>query len=74
LPPHELRPTPWGTSLAPAEAWERFDDAVEALSRARTGLSVTSIAQAFGQLSAATWELADAVDREDRQQQAARAD
>jgi hypothetical protein len=63
LPPHELRPAPWRESLAPADAWERFDDAVAGLSRARTGLSVAAISQAFGQLSAAAWELADAVDR-----------
>jgi hypothetical protein len=63
LPPHELRPAPWRESLAPAEKWERFDDAVEGLSRARTGLSVAAIAQAFDLLSAATWDLADAVDR-----------
>jgi predicted outer membrane lipoprotein len=63
LPPHELRPAPWRESLAPAEVWERFDEAVEGLSRARTGLSVAAISQAFGILSAAAWELADAVDR-----------
>lgn len=73
LPPHELRPAPWRTSLAPAEVWQRFDDAVQALSQARTGLSVPSIAQAFGQLSAAAWELADAVDRGARPQSATRA-
>jgi hypothetical protein len=63
LPPRELRSAPWRESLAPAEAWERFDYAVEGLSRARTGLSVVAIAQAFGELSAAAWDLADAVDR-----------
>ncbi len=63
LPPHELRPAPWRESLAPSDTWVRFDDAVAGLSRARTGLSVAAISQAFGQLSAAAWELADAVDR-----------
>lgn len=63
LPPHELRPAPWRESLAAPDAWERFDDAVTGLSRARTGLSVAAISQAFGQLSAAVWELADSVDR-----------
>jgi hypothetical protein len=63
LPPRELRPAPWRDALAPTEAWERFDDAVEGLSRARTGLSVAAIAQAFGELSAAAFELADAIDR-----------
>jgi hypothetical protein len=63
LPPRELRPAPWRESLAPVEVWERFDFAVQGLSRARTGLSVTAISQAFGELSAAAFELADAVDR-----------
>jgi hypothetical protein len=63
LPPRELRPAPWRDSLAPAEIWERFDDAIEALSRARTGLSVAAISRAFGELAAAAWELADAVER-----------
>ena len=63
LPPRELRPALWRASLAPVEVWERFDDAVEGLSRARTGLSVTAISQAFGELSAAAFELADAVER-----------
>jgi hypothetical protein len=63
LPPRELRPAPWRESLATGEAWERFDFAVEGLSRARTGLSVTAISQAFRELSTAAFELADAVDR-----------
>jgi len=74
LPPRELRPTRWRESLAPVEVWERFDDAVEGLSRARTGLSVTAISQAFGALSAAAFELADAVDRARRGSRAAAAD
>ncbi len=67
LPPHELRPAAWRESLAPSESWERFDDAVAGLSHARTGLSVVAISQAFGVLSAAAWELADAVERTRRQ-------
>ena len=67
LPPQELRPAPWRPSLAPGGAWERFDDAVEALSRARTGVSVVAIAQAFGQLSSAAWELAEAIEQGQRQ-------
>jgi hypothetical protein len=66
LPPQELRPASWRSSLAPEEIWERFDEAVESLSRARTGVSVVAIAQAFGQLSAAAWELAEAVQRGQR--------
>ena len=67
LPPQELRPASWRGSLAPADAWQRFDDAVDGLSRARTGVSVAAIAQAFGQLSSAAWELADAVEKGQRQ-------
>jgi hypothetical protein len=67
LPPQELRPAPWRPSLAPAEMWERFDEAVEALSRARTGVSVLAIAQAFGQLSATAFDLAQAVEQGQRQ-------
>jgi hypothetical protein len=73
LPPRELRPAPWRDSLGPPEAWERFDYAVEGLSRARTGLSVTAITQAFAELSAAAFELADAVDRARRGSRAATA-
>ena len=66
--PHELRPAPPGASRSHrSEAWERFDDAVAGLSRARTGLSVAAISHAFGVLSAAAWELADAVERTRRQ-------
>jgi hypothetical protein len=74
LPPHELRSAPWRSSLAPTETWERFDDAVKTLSSARTGVSVTAIAHAFGQLAAAAWELADAVDRAARPRRAADAE
>ncbi len=72
LPPQELRPAPWRSSLAPADVWERFDQAIEELSRARTGLSVESIARAFGQLAAAAWDLADAIDAAVRAPAAAR--
>jgi hypothetical protein len=61
-PPRELRPAPWRESLAPAEAWERFDEAVEALSRARTGVSVQAISQAFSGLSTAAWQLVEKID------------
>jgi hypothetical protein len=67
LPPQELRDAPWRSSLAPTDLWERFDEAVQALSRARTGVSVVAIAQAFGRLSFAAWDLADAVERGQRQ-------
>jgi hypothetical protein len=66
LPPQELRAASWRASLAPDELWERFDEAVDGLSRARTGVSVVAIAQAFGQLSSAAWDLADAVEQRRR--------
>lgn len=62
LPPHELRPAPWRPSLAPTDLWERFDEAVETLSQARTGVSVIAIARAFGQLAEAAWALEVALD------------
>jgi hypothetical protein len=67
LPPQELRPAPWRSSLAPEGDWERLDEAIAALSRARTGVSVLAISQAFGQLSTAAFELGQAVEREERQ-------
>lgn len=73
LPPHELRPAPWRVSLAPADAWERFDHAIEALSRARTGVSVVAISQAFGELSAAARALAEAVEHGQQRSRSTRA-
>jgi hypothetical protein len=73
LPPQELRPAPWRSSLASAEAWQRLDDAVAALSLARTGVSVVAIARAFGHLSAAAWELAAEIDAGTRTSRSARA-
>ncbi len=73
LAPHELRPAPWRSSLAPAEVWGRFDQAIEALSRARTGVSVVAISQAFGELSAAAWALAEAVEQRQARSRGARA-
>ncbi len=67
LPPQELRDAAWRSTFAPQDAWERLDEAVETLSRARTGVSVVAIAQAFGQLSSAAWDLADAVEQRQRQ-------
>jgi hypothetical protein len=73
LPPQELRPAPWRLSLASAEAWQRLDDAVAALSLARTGVSVVAIAHAFGQLSAAAWELAAEIEAGTQRSRSARA-
>lgn len=66
LPPHELLPAPWRSSLAPAEAWDRFDEAVEALSRARTGVSVIAVSRAFGVLADAAYTLAAAIHEQQR--------
>ncbi len=66
-PPPDAGDTRRLRALAPEDVWERFDDAVESLSRARTGVSVVAIAQAFGQLSAAAWDLAEAVEQRQRQ-------
>jgi len=73
FPPQELRDAPWRSSLAPDDVWERFDEALESLSRARTGVSVVAIAQAFGQLSGAAWGLADALEQRRPRQRASRA-
>jgi len=64
LAPRELRPAPWRSALAPAGLWERLDEAIGALSHARTGLSVAAISHAFGDLSSAARALAEAVDEQ----------
>ena len=62
-PPYELRP---GTGRrGPAELWSRFDTSVSALNRAITGSDAAAVADAFGELSTAAAEVADAVARED---------
>jgi hypothetical protein len=62
-PPYELRP---GTGRrGPAELWERFDAAVEALNHAITGTNVTVVARAFGELASAAGAVADSVEAED---------
>ncbi len=71
IPPHELRPAPWRASLAPEQEWERFDQAIETLSRARTGISVAAIARAFGALASSAWSLAEAIDDEQRRERSA---
>jgi hypothetical protein len=73
LPPQELRPAPWRPSLAPDDVWERFDHAIESLSRARTGVSVMAISQAFAELSSTAWALAEAVEQRQARSRAARA-
>jgi hypothetical protein len=73
VPPYELRPAAWRETLAPAEAWARLDAAIEGLSRARTGVSVVAISQAFGELSRAAWALAEAVEQTYASKRTARA-
>jgi hypothetical protein len=62
-PPYELRA---GTGRrGPRELWLRFDGAVLALNKAIAGSDAAIVAAAFGAMSEATGELADAVDLED---------
>lgn len=62
-PPYELRP---GTGRRGPEAlWSRFDASVAALNRAITGTDSATVADAFGELSEAAGEIAEAVARED---------
>src|SRR3979490_920199 len=62
-PPYELRP---GTGRrGPAGLWFRFDTSVSALNRAITGSDAAAVADAFGELSTAAAELADAIARQD---------
>jgi hypothetical protein len=62
-PPYELRP---GTGRrGPEELWTRFDEAVATLNRAITGSSAVAVAEAFGTMSDAAADLADAVERLD---------
>lgn len=67
-PPYELQP---GTGRrGPGELWTRFDAAVAALNRAITNSNAATVADAFGELSAAAGELADGVATEDAPSQA----
>ena len=70
-PPYELRP---GTGRrGPEGLWARFDASVAALNRAITGSDAATLADAFGELSEAASELAEAVQREDEAAAGARA-
>ena len=70
-PPYELRP---GTGRrGPAELWSRFDTSVSALNRAITGSDAAAVSDAFGELSTAAAEVADAIAREDDAASARRA-
>jgi len=70
-PPYELRP---GTGRrGPDELWIRFDVAVGTLNRAITGSSASEVADAFGEMSEAAADLAEAIAREDEVMQEAQA-
>jgi hypothetical protein len=63
-PPYELQP---GTGRrGPAPLWERFDAAVVALNRAIAGSDAARVADAFGEMSEAAADLAQAVALEDQ--------
>ena len=58
-PPYELRP---GTGRrGPEDMWQRFDAAVAELNRAITVSSAADVADAFGEIAAAAFALADEV-------------
>jgi hypothetical protein len=62
-PPYELCP---GTGRrGPEELWVRFDGAVNALNHAITGSDSAAVADAFGEVSEAAGQLAEAVAGED---------
>jgi hypothetical protein len=68
-PPYELRS---GTGRrGPDELWVRFDEAVAALNRAITGPSAAAVSGAFGEMSDAAADLADAIERIDEVARAA---
>ncbi|MGO9753843.1 MAG: hypothetical protein ACLP8S_23085 [Solirubrobacteraceae bacterium] len=62
-PPYELRPATG--RRGPDELWKAFDAAVAELNRAIAGSSAVNLANAFGEMSKAAAELADAVEHED---------
>jgi hypothetical protein len=69
-PPYELRP---GTGRrGPDKLWARFDAAVTVLNRAITGSSAADVADAFGEISQAAADLAEAVALESATAAAAR--
>ena len=51
-----------GNRPGPAELWDRFDAAVEALGTALEGVALGAIARAFAELSQVARELADAIE------------
>jgi hypothetical protein len=62
-PPYELRPG--AGRRGPGELWARFDAAVATLNRAITGSDAAAVADAFGEISEASADLAEAVAGED---------
>jgi hypothetical protein len=65
---YELRTgAEWRSERAPAQLWDRFDSAVEAVWAALEGVALSAIARAFLELSEVTRELAEQVERIDSQ-------
>jgi hypothetical protein len=64
-PPYELRPA--SGRRGPDELWHRFDGAVAELNRAATGTDLLAVAVAYEQLAEVVAELAQAVERIDRE-------
>jgi len=64
-PPYELRP---GTGRrGPGELWQAFDGAVAELNRASTGSDLLAVAEAYDDLADAAARLAEAIERDDRE-------
>ncbi|MDQ6778321.1 MAG: hypothetical protein M3071_19355 [Actinomycetota bacterium] len=64
-PPYELQPG--SGRRGPAELWERFDEAVAELDRVSEGRSLRAVARAYAELGDVADQLAQAVEREDRE-------
>ncbi|MGH2857571.1 MAG: hypothetical protein ACRDMJ_08800 [Solirubrobacteraceae bacterium] len=63
-PPYELRPG--SGRRGPEELWARFDEAVTELDRVSEGRSMRAVARAYAELAQVAFELAVAVERQDR--------
>ena len=64
-PPHELRPG--SGRRGPDGLWQRFDAAVTELNRATSRTKIGKVADAYDELAMVAGELADAIERDDRQ-------
>jgi hypothetical protein len=63
-PPHELRPD--SGRRGPEELWRRFDAAAADLSRVAAGTDILAVADAYAELGEAADELAQVIERQDR--------